>query len=428
MNSASLRRIHVLVLRGDLVAAAPVAEASVPAEDLLRVESRIQTTVATAGFGQAMRIAQTFRPDVILLDGVLGDPVDLVSELDESLRDTPILVLLDEADPELVHKCVVAGARGCLARSVDSETLVATIVKVHAKASRRRKSDAERPPDGVRLGRLIAVRGAKGGVGTTLLAANLAIAIKRRANASTALVDGQFFGGDVPVMLNLAATRSIADLIPHLDRLDDDMLGSTTAEHASGIAVLAAPPEFEQAETIRADEYQRVLEALRARYAYVVVDCSPVLDQNSITAMDMADTLLLIATPEMPALKNAARLVQLGAQLGYAHGKLRLVVNRFNAPGALTASEFEHYLEYRTSFRIPNDGNVVRALTAGQPLVTLRGGSPAARAIDRLARTIVANEGWEGESRRAHRFLGLPIWPGGGRSQALQLQPAVEAA
>jgi len=427
MYPTNLRKVQLLVLRGDQLAGTADAGDAVHMANMLRDDFRIQTTVTAGGFGQAVPAAQAHRPDVILLDGVLGDPADVVSELDEALGDVPVLVLLDEADRDRVHACVVAGARGCLTRPVDAETLVETVLQVHAKASRRRKAESARP-DGSKNGHLIAVRGAKGGVGATLIATNLAIAIQRRANTSMALVDGHFFGGDVPVMLDVTPTRSIADLVPHLDRLDDDLLSSTLTEHASGVAVLAAPHEFEQAESIRSDDFQRVLDAMRARYDYVVVDCSTVLDHTSITAMDMADTLLLVATPDVPALKNAARVVQLGRQLGYPRTKLRLVINRFNAPSALAPADFERHLEYATSFRIPNDGNVATLLTYGQPLVTNRTGSPAAKALDRLGQAIISNEGWEdGSARNAGRRLGLPFWPGRGRGQSSQLQ-AKEAA
>jgi pilus assembly protein CpaE len=107
----------------------------------------------------------------------------------------------------------------------------------------------------------------------------------------------------------------------------------------------------------------------------------------------------------MAALKNAARLVQLGARLGYSEQKMRLVVNRFNLSGAIARSDFEEHLEYRTSFRIPNDGAVDRALSRGEPLVTFQPSCPAARALERLARNLITNDGWEGEPRRHGRGL-----------------------
>jgi pilus assembly protein CpaE len=427
-NTSSSRRIHVLVLQGELFSGSHRRDENVPLGGLLRGASALQVTVESATPGQAGQVARKLRPDVILLDGVHADAVDLVTELDEAVGETPVLVVLDEAERDMVQMCVVAGARGCMIRPFDSDTLSATIVQMHHKGVRRRQLLADRvtAPTG---GRLIAVRGAKGGVGTTAIASSLAVAIKRRGKEATALVDGHFLGGDVSVALNVAPNRSLVDLLPHLDRLDDDMLYTTMVEHATGVGVLAAPPEFEQAESITAAEYRRVLDAVRARYAYVVVDCSPFLDQNSIAALDMADTILLVTTPEMAALKNAARLIQLASRLDYSDHKLRLLVNRFNMSGAIARSDFEHHLEYCTSFRIPNDDAVGRALGRGEPLATLQASSPAARALDRLAQTIITNEGWEGEPHRGGRgLLRLANWRPFGKGERTTPQSLLEAA
>jgi pilus assembly protein CpaE len=418
----------MLVLRGELTTVSPSMDGAEHTEDLLRGEPRIRTTVATAAFGQSVQTAQSHHPDVILLDGVFGEPAEVVSELDDAMPDTPTVVLLDESDRDRIQACVVAGARACLIRPVHTSTLAATVLQVYDKASRRRRHHLERPNDTEKPGRLIAVRGAKGGVGATVVASNLAVAIRRQTRQLTALVDGHFFGGDASIALDLKPTRSVIDLVHHLNGLDEEMLRNTLTDHPSGLAVLAAPPEFEDAEAIRADEFQRVLEAVRLHYAYAVVDCSPTVDQNTLSALDMADVLLLVSTPEIAALKNAARLLQLGARLGYSESKMRLVVNRFDAAGALAPADFEHYLAHRTSFRIPHDGSVVRAFTRGEPLVTQRG-SKAGKAIDRLAQVIVANQGWLGEPRpKSPGLLGLTFRRRSASPEPLRLQAGTEAA
>jgi pilus assembly protein CpaE len=340
------------------------------------------------------------RPDVVLLDGFASESANLVTELDEALTDTPVLVLLNEQDH--VQACVGAGARGCLLRPLDVDALAETIVQVHERNSRRRQLLVEQATTPTR-GRLIAVRGTKGGVGTTAIAVNLAVAIQRQTRQTVALVDGHFFGGDVPVALNLSPNRTVVDLLPSLDRLDDDLLTTTLVKHTTGVSVLAAPTEFQQAESVKSEAYERVLDALRIHYAYVVVDCSPFLDQNTITALDVADTVLLVTTPELAALKNAARVLQLGARLGYSESKLRLVVNRSSLSDAISSADFEQHLVYRTSFRLPNDGAVSRSLGRGEPLTSGR----AARGLDQLARTVVHNSGWEGESHKRGSRLGF---------------------
>ena len=258
----------------------------------------------------------------------------------------------------------------------------------------------QRPIEPTR-GRLIAVRGTKGGVGTTAIATSLAVAVHRQTRQPTVLVDGYFYGGDVPVALNLTPPRSIVDLLPQLDRLDDDLFDTTLARHSSGIAVLAAPSDVEHVESIKADTYQQVLDALRTRYAYVVVDCSPFLDQTTIAALDQADTVLLVTTPDLAALKNAARFLRLGARLGYAEHKLRLVVNRFNQPGAVSSGDLEQHLSYRTSFRVPNDNAVSQSLNRGEPVAS----GKAAKTLTRLARAVVSNLGWEDQPHESFSLL-----------------------
>src|SRR6516164_8136859 len=101
-------------------------------------------------------------------------------------------------------------------------------------------------------GQLIAVRGSKGGAGTTAIATNLAVALHRQTKQSVALIDGDFFAGDVLAALNLASNRSVMDLLSNVGRFDDDLLTKTFVTHSSGIDVLAAPSDFEQVERVKA--------------------------------------------------------------------------------------------------------------------------------------------------------------------------------
>jgi pilus assembly protein CpaE len=413
VTSNRLTNVRVLILRDALPGAVYESEDAAERPQLLLDHPRLTVSVSTAGYGEAIRAGERYRPDIVLLDGVLSDPAQLVAELDEALHRTPVLVILDEADRDRVHDCVAAGARGCLVRPVDTEALAQTIFRVHDRALRQRqRQDAELQASGAvaRGGRIISVRGAKGGVGGTVIATNMAVAMKRLSGLRVALLDAHFFGGDVPMALDIVSNSSIADLIPHLHTLDDELLDKTLVKHASGISVLAVPSEFERAEAITADEFQRVIEALRARFDYVVIDCSPFLDQNSLLVLDMSDLLLLVSTPEIVALKNAARLIQLGADLGYSESKMRLVVNRLKSPGAISRNDFERHLDYHMSFGIPNDTAVVRALTRGVPVVTYERTSKAARALEKLARAAMSNEGWAGErtEHSGRRLLRLP--------------------
>jgi pilus assembly protein CpaE len=365
---------------------------SAEVESLLANDSRLHVTLQTATATRASSAAKHLHPDIVLLDGFAADAV---TDLDEVLPETPILVLLSSTEQGLVQPCVAAGARGCLLRPFDPEALAATIVQVHERANRLRQLSATPT-----RGQLIAVRGAKGGIGTTAIATNLAVTLHRQTRQPTVLVDGNFCGGDIPAALSLAPHRSVMDLLSNLDRLDEDILTTTLVHHSSGVHVLAAPTEFEQVELIHADAYQRVLEELRARFAHVVVDCSTFIDPNTLVAFDIADLLLLVTTPELASLKNTTRVLQLGARLGYSERKMRLVVNRYNLSGAVSAADFEQHLAYHTSFKFPNDPAVSHAFASGEPL---KPSSGMGRALDKLARTVVGDAGWQDEPRQQRR-------------------------
>ena len=421
-------RIHALILRDELSVGGNETDQPERSELVLEQDPRFRITTAKAGYGEALRAARAYHPDVIVIEGVHTDPVELVAELDESVQKIPVIVILDEAERARAHECVVAGARGCLIRPVDPSNLVETVLQAHDRAARRRKQlEAEFQTSSGQGGRLVVVRGAKGGVGGSIVATNLAVAIRRLTGERVALVDAHPFGGDIALALNLVPVRTVADLIPHLNSLDDDMLASTMTPHASGVNVLPAPFDPEHGDLISAEQFYKVLEGVRARHDYVIVDSGTTVDPISITALDMADLLLLVSTPELAALKNAGQFVQLGAKLGYPESKMRLVVNRQNVPGGISRAEFERHLGYRMSFGIPDDRTVVRSLTRGEPLVTLQRTSRAARALDRLARTVVANAGWEGEagvsSKRGPFRLRLPSLSAFSRSNALAHRP-----
>ena len=412
MNTNNRSKIHVLVMRdefsvGDLDLAAPEYRI----EDMLQ-EPRLRVTVAKAAYGEAARAARQHDADLIVLDGVFGDPVVLIAELDEQFPTIPLLVILDEAERERAHDCVVAGARSCLIRPIDPNTLVRTIVQFHVKSLRQRAQQQLATQQGARI---IAVRGAKGGVGCTVVAANLAVAIKQASGGRVLLLDAHFFGGDTTVALDLVPTGSVANLIPHLHHLDDDLLDATLARHASGIDVLAAPSELERAEFIAPEEFQRVLETLRPRYDVIVLDTSPFLDLNSLIALDMAELLLLVATPQISALRNAARFLHLGAKFGYSTSKMRLVLNRANYPGGIDRADLAKHLPYAVSYAIPNDpGAVDRSMKSGEPIVTMERSSRVSRALRALAKTVMSNEEWgalpSADSGRRPKRLGS-MWP-----------------
>jgi pilus assembly protein CpaE len=272
-------------------------------------------------------------------------------------------------DPARLRDFILAGARDCLPPPYSREALVASVRKVHMTESRRRDRLTAQVTGGLRRHRcqVIAIHGAKGGVGTTSVAVNLAVALRKLSGERIVVVDASLQAGDVAVALNLMASTGIDDLLPHMNGLDADLLNKVLVTHSSGVRALLAPRDLERAEAIGADELRRILAFLAGHFDYVVLDTAPVLDAAGLAALDHADQIVLVTTPDVPSLKNAGRFLQLSRRLGYPAEKIALVVNRVNSPHAIRLNEIEQKLAVKSVGALPNaERTFLRAANHGE--------------------------------------------------------------
>lgn len=387
MQVESVAKIHILVLEDDPDLQAPLTA-------MLEQQHGFRVSATTTPFGEAGGTAKRLQPDVALVADVAGDPVALIEELDEAISGLPIVVSLRPERQDLAQACILAGARAYVLRSDDAQELAGVIRQVQGRELRRRKQVSL--AGGENEGRIIAVHGAKGGVGTSTICANLAVAARMATKKRVAVVDGNLLSADQGVLLNLLSENSIGDLVPHIKSLDADLLEAAMINHDSGVRVLLAPDQLERAEAVTGDELQRVLSLVRTLFDYTVVDTSPFLDHTTLVALDAADTIVLVCPPELAALKNAARFLRLTQEFGYSNDKIKLVVNRAKGPGAVSLADIEENLRTQVALRLPSDGpSVMYALNHGEPLVQVRPRSAVAKGIRRLAQAIIFDQGWE---------------------------------
>ena len=171
--------------------------------------------------------------------------------------------------------------------------------------------------------------------------------------------------------------------------------------------MLPAPSELERAEVINGEETTAVLAALRQYYDVVVVDTASRPDEHLLAALDQSDVVLVVCTPEIASLKNAARFLALAHELGYGDEKLKLTINRLSSHGSIPLKDIESNLRHKMAFGLPSDGiPVIEALNAGEPVVLMRPSARIAREIrigGRRAGLACSGFGDDGLGRRAHR-------------------------
>ncbi len=256
-------------------------------------------------------------PEVVVVHDVIGPMPALDLVRDVALRFPAVGVVLLTADPSpaTLSSAMNSGARGVVGLPLSYDELGARVEAAASWAAgvRRHLAPGRAALPAVAGGSLVAVAGAKGGVGTTVTAVHLALAA-HASGRSTALVDLDLQGGDIASYLDVQFRRSIADLADIAD-VSSRVLHDAMYVHESGPALLLAPAEGERGEEVTDRAARLVLTALRQRYDVVVVDCGTQVTGANAVAVETADTAVLVTTPDVVAVRAAKRMVRMWDRL-----------------------------------------------------------------------------------------------------------------
>jgi pilus assembly protein CpaE len=269
--------------------------------------------------------------DVLVLHGSAGPvPVlELVREVALARPAVGVVLLVDDPPPETYAAAMESGARTVLTLPLAVEE-VRDRVEAAAHWSRTVRSHlaGESIYGGGHRGRLVVVAGAKGGVGVTVLAATLA-AQAQRSGQRTCLVDLDLQNGDVALYLGIDPRRSIVDLAEVADEITVRSLSEIAYRHSSGLTVLVAPEQGEQGEGVSARASRMMFSALRMQYELVIVDCGSTLTDATAVVTEVADTAILVTTPDVPALRAARRKLDMWERLQIRKpDDARVILNR----------------------------------------------------------------------------------------------------
>ncbi len=336
------------------------------------------------------QVVRQERPDLVLLHLAGGDDMlALCTELDQALA-TRVVVIGPSADVGSIRAAMQAGARDYLGEPITPEELQASVARL-VQGERR-----------TRRGRVVTVFGTKGGVGKSTLAANLAVVLAERHHQRVALIDLDLEFGCVATLFGTRPSATIVDVCRRSGAFNLGVIEEAMTRSAhSAVEILAGPPTpdlaaFVDGEGKREPDrnyVQEILRVMRGSYDWVVVDTAVDFGEAVITALDEAERVLFVTTPDVPALQNSAKgLDILLERLGYPQEKLQVVLNRGNSGIGLTSDEIAHVLDHPIHFSLPSEGDVaVRAANLGVPLVRLRGRSALARSIARVGASLMEN-------------------------------------
>ena len=319
---------------------------------------------------------------------VLGPSVDqrVAFELAEQMRLTRpslgVILIRRRIDTPLLTEALRAGVREVLIeRDVSALPGALKRVKDLARALRDSSPQGDGSAHEVKKGRIVTVFSAKGGCGKTTLSTNLAAGIAASGRGTVALVDLDLAFGDVSIALQIFPEHTIADAAPYGKDLDAPALASLMTPHKSGLKVLAAPLEPGDEEKITSDLVTHVLTLLREEYDYVVVDTPPALTDAVLAAFDMSDVVALLATLDIPALKNLKVTLKTLDDIGYSRDRCRVVLNRADAKVGLDLSEVAKTIKAPIASHVPSSREVPTSTNKGVPLITDQPKHPVSVAI-----------------------------------------------
>ncbi|MER6768559.1 AAA family ATPase [Streptomyces bacillaris] len=270
-------------------------------------------------------------PEVVLVHERIGPvpALELIREVSLRFPSVGVVMITTDASPSLFAAAMDSGARGLVTLPVSYEEL-ANRVQAAAQWStgvRRHLSSANDVFTGPG-GTVVTVTGSKGGVGATVAAIQLALAAQASGH-TVALVDMDLQTGDIASYLDVQFRRSLVDLALITD-ISPRVLADAVFSHSTGLALLLAPGEGERGEEVSDRSSRQIVSALRSRYEIVVIDCGGQMNGANAAAIEMADTALLVTTPDVVAVRGAKRIVRMWERLQIRKAEETVtLVNRF---------------------------------------------------------------------------------------------------
>jgi pilus assembly protein CpaE len=395
MTKPPTRKIKLLIVDD-------IAETRENLSKLLYFEPDIEIVGAAANGGEAIEQAKSLRPDIVLMDINMPD-MDGITTSQEINRVVPscqVIMMSVQSEADYLRRSMLAGAMDFLTKPFTSEELTTSIHRVYEMGASRRAAMPATPvvddarPDRPQMaargrppgGKLLLIYSPKGGTGCSTVAVNLGIALGQVTSRKVALVDANLQFGDLEVLLNLQGGRSITNATARLEELDSDMMAAILSPHPSGLQVLAAPPTPETSETITPEDIKAILELLRKDFDYVLMDTASHLDDIILAAMDLADRILIVMTPEIPSIKSTKQFFEIAEALQFPTDQIDLVLNKVLPRDGIRPEQLESSIKHEIRAQLIFDPRSIRRSTnQGLPLIVSEPSNPLAESLVQLA-------------------------------------------
>ncbi len=308
--------------------------------------------------------------------------VETASSLQRMLGSQVMLIALSQkSSSALVIDAMRAGCMEYLTKPVDLDQIKESVLRLRARWTPPRADNSE--------GQTLAFLGVRGGAGVTTIVTNLASFLVKLCGKKVLIVDQQRQLGHVALYMGLSTPKfHFYDLVRNIDRLDNELLRGFVMPATNGVDVMPAPCSLFALTEATVDDVQRTLKFLRGLYDFLLVDCPHGLGRLNVATIDSSNRLYLVATPDVPALRDLSCYVDRVLQ-HYPAGKVSVVLNRYRSKGEVKLDAIAKALNQPVAITIPNSGNeVIAAMNSGKPLGP-EGNSEFSRQMRKWATSLV---------------------------------------
>ncbi len=384
-----MEEISLIIVEDDLEERANIS-------DILSQVDYIKVIGEADSAEEILEALVTFTPDVLLIGAYIpGDGYQLAEKVSSMYPDITMIIIERELQEETFRKALFAGAKDVIISPYTPSKLVDSIynsVQLEVKRQVVQSSSAPRVKQG-HQGQVITVFSTKGGVGKTFVSVNLAVSLAKETKGKVVLLDLDLDFGNVALALDMLPRYTISDVINEIPEFDPDSLESYLFPHSSGVMVLPVNANPQGSDLIAYEQVDRILRMLQSVYDFVVIDMPPRFSEPINSAFELADILVMVATPEVSTVRNIKTSLLALSELNYPKKKIKLILNKAESRGEIKPKDVEATLNHGLYGILPVDHKLsCSSLNKGIPLVLLYPKAKISRSFQDLAGKIIKGE------------------------------------
>jgi pilus assembly protein CpaE len=370
------------------------------AEDIRFIKLNIKNTELILKFKNILRDFKEFklvdtddprRPDLLVLD-IEKNPETTLDKIESTIiteKVDEVFVLSNYTDSNTLMRAMRIGIKEFIPLPVDNREITEALKRFLERNQVKVVAEYKKP------GKIITILGSKGGVGTTTIAVNLAVALSDiKKGDSIALIDLNFAFGEIPLFLDISPKFHWGEITKNINRLDNTFLLNIFSDYQQNLKILPSPAYLNGHKSASPEVMQRILGQMTTMFDYILIDGGQSQDDSILKAIQMSESVLMVSILSLPCLNNTQKIITSLTDLGYSEQKnIKFVINRYTLKSEIPISDAEKGVGKEVFWKIPNDyKTTMAAINQGKPLKVVAPGSAIAKNFSELAEKILEDD------------------------------------